>query len=94
MTVVIRLIGLASGEPSELDGRLVERFDPDYAGGLGRVWGTAEPRLALQFRRMADAIALVQSVSKVAPRRADGRPNRPLTAYTVEILPLQDTWHG
>lgn len=46
---------------------------------------TLDPNEALRWASPGDAIATwnMQSVSE--PFRSDGRPNRPLTAFTVEI---------
>lgn len=66
-------------------GSYLESYDPEYAGGMGVATWTTDPAKALTFSTVAEAAALYLSVPKARPRRGDGRPNRPLTAYTVEI---------
>jgi hypothetical protein len=39
----------------------------------------------MTFPDKAAAMAYYFTVSKTVPRRPDGRPNRPLTAYMIEI---------
>jgi hypothetical protein len=45
---------------------------------------------ALPFTSIAEAMATWNTVSKLHPRRPDGRPNKPLTALTVEIEPEKE----
>jgi hypothetical protein len=40
---------------------------------------------AMAFDDVKTALEYWQRQSTVVPRRTDGRPNRPLTAYTVEM---------
>ena len=67
-------------------GRYVKRYDPDYMGGRGRVWSSAEPKDAIQFGSFLEATEFWRQPSKVKPLREDGKPNRPLTAFTVTIV--------
>lgn len=87
----MRIEGLASGEPSPADGRYVVEYDPDREG-IDTV--TGEPMLCHlvttddrnQAKRYRDVVQGQQAwarVSKRWPVRSDGRPNRPLTAFTV-----------
>lgn len=50
----------------------------------GYILATTEPQHALRFRSHADAVAEWMRVSTSRPHRADGYPNRPLSAFTVE----------
>lgn len=88
---VIRLVervGIARvGSQAIPAGSWLERWDMDYAGGLGAAWWTVDPAKAHRFASPADAMAAWRSQSRLAPLRADGQPNRPLTAYTVEVIP-------
>lgn len=88
MTHAILIVADASGRPSEHSGRLVSRYDPDYMGGLGRVWTSDRHADALLFETAAAAFEYWRQPSKVRPLRDDGKPNRPLTAFTVQIVPL------
>jgi hypothetical protein len=48
---------------------------------------TSRPAHALQF---ADAAAALRCYRQERGRRPDGKPNRPLTSYTVEIMKIED----
>lgn len=91
--VVLRLIETASGQPTEYDGKFVEFYDPtycpegmDYDGGILLV--TSDIHQALQFKNAAAALAKWRESYGI---REDGEPNRPLTAWSIEILPLEAT---
>lgn len=78
-------------------GAWLESYDPDLTetqaraivargftgpdGGLVTV--TADPARAKRFGSAAEALREWRRVSRRVPRRADGRPNRPLSAFTV-----------
>jgi hypothetical protein len=85
MSYVIKLEADTAG-PSEHDGRYVLHYDPNYENGLGRVWTTAKPHLALQFETFVEAAEFWRQSSTIKPLREDGEPNRPLTAFTASIF--------
>lgn len=60
-------------------------FDVDANEGRGGTRLTRLPHRAMKFKSLADALAAYKKQSKVQPYRDDGEPNRPLTAFTVEI---------
>lgn len=66
----------------------VRGVDVDAYGGTGYVDLALEAHDALRFASPAAAIAFREQVSTVKPLRADGEPNRPLTAFEAEIRPL------
>jgi hypothetical protein len=71
---------------SEHDGRYVKDFQPDLnEWGQGNLSTTDVPTEAKQFANSGDAFAFWKQQSKRCPLRDDGKPNRPLTAYTVMI---------
>lgn len=82
----IKLICLADGRPSPLDGQYVKEYDPDCPGhpGFVHLVTTPDPEEALNLPT-AECFELWHRVSKRDPVRPDGKPNRPLTAYTAEI---------
>jgi hypothetical protein len=86
--ITLRLIGLHSGEPTELDGLYVVDYDPTpIADGDKRfvhVIATERRDLARQFPTLEEAIQFYRMESTAGPR-PDGQPNRPLTAYTIEF---------
>jgi hypothetical protein len=72
----------------------VQDCDVDAFGGQGHVTFTRVPSLAKQFMNAAEAMTYWQRQSTVLPLRPDGMPNRPLTAYTVEVRALKGTADG
>src|SRR5882672_5929531 len=87
MSFVLHIIGPAFGGPSTLDGLYVASYDPDARDGHGAVTGTADRTQALHFETPADAFTFWRQPSTVRPLRPDGRPNKPLTAFHIEIMP-------
>lgn len=73
-------------EPSEHEGRYVSRYDINAHDGRGQVWTTDNPREAIHFMTPVRAMRFYQRVSTVKPTREDGKPNRPLTAFTVSVF--------
>jgi hypothetical protein len=69
-------------------GKFVSFYDPDAEGGRGMYLTTNDPAEALQFESKEEAARCVRQQSSVAPYRADGKPNRPLTAFDLEFV----TW--
>lgn len=76
-------VGLGStGAPMDA---WVRDADVDARGGLGAVQFTTNPVEAKRFDDPAAALEYWRRPSRVLPTRPDGRPNRPLTAFTCEI---------
>lgn len=98
MSYVLKIewLGGSSGpvEPSEHEGRYVSRYDPDAHHGLGQVWTTRAPSNAIQFRTQQEAVEFYRQASSEKPIREDGRPNRPLTAFTVSVSDWQKEVFG
>jgi hypothetical protein len=44
----------------------------------------------MRFKTAGEAWMLWRRPSRVRPVRADGKPNRPLTAFTIEVLDEED----
>ena len=91
-SVVIRLVGLASGEPTPYDGQWLVDYDPARSGcdALGRpmlahVVTTADRDRARRFADAAEAYRVW--------RLPSGLPypmNAPLTAYTIAVTRISD----
>ena len=83
-TIRIMCIGWA-GQPQSAApaGLYLASYDPDGNGGQGAATWTEDPDRALQFATMAEAHACYTAVSRRRPVRSDGKPNRPLTAFSV-----------
>ena len=88
MSYALQLLCLASGLPSDFDGEYVTEFDPDFRDGLGRVDSTKDINKAKAFPDATAAFSFWKTQSKVRPTREDGRPNRPLTAFTVTTVKI------
>lgn len=83
MTYAIKVID-ADGSFS-----FVKEFDPDVRGEApyptGELVTTNEKAEALQFLSFRDAYEFILQQSTVTPLRPDGKPNRPLTKFNLEI---------
>lgn len=81
MTILMKCHGLANGE-SGPQGQFLQTFDPH----TGFSDWTADPNEAMEFETREAAWDLWRMVHATDPVRPwDDRPNRPLTAFTVEI---------
>lgn len=87
---LIRIIGAADGSPCPFAGQYVSRADCDAHGGRGELETTAHAAMALQFPDSETAIEFWRQQSTRHPTRPDGKPNRPLTAYTCDIGPAEN----
>ncbi len=72
---------------TDFDGRYVKAYDPTYqpvgapySGGILEV--TRDPNQALQFPDVAAAFEKWRQPHGIRP---DGEPNRPLTAWSMEV---------
>lgn len=91
--VVIRLWGLVDGTPTGFEGQFLVEYDPDRPGHdphgrpmLAHVRTTPHVGAALTFPTGVEAWACWRQQSTRWPHRPDGRPNRPLTAFTIEVV--------
>lgn len=83
---IIRIVGLVDGRTTGAEGGYIVRCDVEARGGRGALEVTQDPARALHFPDATWALRFVRRQSKTRPLRPDGQPNRPLTAYTVEIM--------
>jgi len=72
--------------PSSEDGQYVRACSVDAYNGIGHVEVTPDPERARQFDSVLEAVDFYRRQSNVMPLRDDGKPNRPLTCYTVEFV--------
>lgn len=98
MAWVIKLIHLVSGQPTPHDGRYLSAYDPHWlsepvpepfgGGRYVRALETTDNMAdALRFASVDAAMSLAAAVSPNRPVRPDGKPNRPLRAFTLEFIP-------
>lgn len=88
--VVIKCVGLAgvavNPEANVPVGAFLADFDADAHDGMGHATWTSDRALALEFDSAIAAFSFWKTQSTVRPKRRDGHPNRPLTAFSVEIV--------
>ena len=84
----LKIVGLISGDPTEYDGKFLVDYDPtpqtDEGGEFVHLIVADRRQDARQFDSMQAAMELYLAPSTKGPR-ADGEPDRPLTAYSVEV---------
>lgn len=84
MAYVLLCLGDALGGMTD-EGKYLKDFDVDAHQGLGSIhFGTLEE--AMRFDNRYAATKTVQTVSKVRPKRDDGKPNRLLSAWHWEVV--------
>lgn len=94
--LILRLLGTPRRETPH-DGKFIVDYDPTWMDapideGNGRrrlvkvLETTADRRLAKKFATMDEAYAYLTQASPNKPLRNDGKPNRPLTAYSTVIV--------
>lgn len=79
---LIRIWGYATGDASEFDGTFVKFYDP-FWGTQGRLITTPDPAQAKVY---PDGKAAFEEWRRSRGVRPDGKPDRPLTAFNVEII--------
>jgi len=84
---VIKIVGTVRGEETEFAGLFVMQYEPMAMDSLGHYKGgklicTRDLSQAMKFE---DAAAAMRCWQRQNGWRPDGKPNRPLTAFTVEI---------
>jgi hypothetical protein len=84
--VIMRLVGSATGVKTLVDGEYLVEYNPNANGGRGDLKTSADRADARRFPTAGDAMEFWRQQSKRRPYRPDGKPNRPLTAFSVEIL--------
>src|SRR3954466_4477754 len=87
VVIVIAAMPALMREPN-LVGQAVAWSDPDAHDGRGDAEFTLDPLRAKRFPNAADAMKYWRRQSTIRPTRDDGKPTRPLTAFTVVVLSL------
>lgn len=62
--------------------------DVDAHDGQGAVVISNSPPLAMQFDDIVHVMTYRDRVSTVRPLRDDGKPNRPLSYFTIGFIPV------
>lgn len=92
MIVIVNqgLMGSAINHTDESDvGSYLERYDPNYMLGDGAAWWTPDIDKAQRFADLTEAWECWRQTSTIKPLRADGLPNRPLTAYSITFKDIE-----
>lgn len=84
---VIHLLEPADGQKHPHAGAYLQDFIPGPLHSRGEGIATADLAQAKRFPSPAEALQYYRQTNGVRP---DGKPNRPLTAWTVEILPIDE----
>lgn len=93
MSVVIRfegLVGRATVANPVPVGSYLKSYDPEAQDGRGLAVWTPRRSEALVLGDFSVASDLWRAVPKCRPTREDGRPNRPLSAFSITIEHLRE----
>jgi hypothetical protein len=84
----LRTEGTVTGPPNspQVQGLYLKSYDPDAYEGRGDAEGTDDIEEALTFKTPEEALEFWQQPSTVKPLREDGKPNRPLTTFSIEVV--------
>lgn len=92
---MVRLLMLASGAPSELDGLWLVEYDPRRLGRTpggvpltAHLWCDSDPGAARIFASQAAAFEYIRRPSW--RHRTDGVTDRPIMAYHLATYPIDD----
>jgi len=93
---VMKIIGLASGGTTPIDGMYLMEYDPGRDGTLGgqpitaHIVCTPDKNKAMKFESLVELTETWKKTDPRNPTRHDGRPNRLLTAFTIESEACED----
>jgi hypothetical protein len=76
-----------AGPPGAPVGQYLLSYDPEAYQGRGWAEWTSDRAKALVFTDYSTAWEFWRQVPRCRPKRPDGHPNRPLTAFTVSLEP-------
>ena len=93
MRCLMRIVGLMGGMRTIHDGQFVQEYDPNRNDESDRphtVYLTTTLNLleAKKFDNVAAALEFWKLTDERCPLRPDGEPNRPLTAFSVEVVDM------
>jgi len=91
MTYVLRLCSVEGRVVSPAPvciGQFLASFDVEAHDGRGEAQFTADINRAMYFSTHVAAFEAWNTRSRTRPTRADGKPNKPLTAFTMTVMPV------
>lgn len=92
MSFVLRILAVSNGEDQHLpmpDSVYLKSYDIEAHDGRGSADLTSNKNKAVRFVSLNHAVGVWNTQSKIRPLRPDGKPNKPLTAFTVEVEELK-----
>ena len=69
-------------------GAYLASYDPEANDGQGHASWTENPATAMVFSSTEAAYECYRTVPANRPIRPDGKPNRPLTLFSIEVVPV------
>lgn len=94
MSFVIKCVGVGADDTGPLVGQYLRDWDLEADQGRGTSVWAPEINQAAVFASMAAALGAWHAQCTSVPVRPDGMPNRPLTAYAVEITDGGGPWQA
>jgi hypothetical protein len=86
LSFVIRSAGEATGEPNGTEGMFLESYNPEGNQGYGEFHWTKDVAKAKRYHHPADCLKDWNRVPDNHPIRSiDGKPNKPLTAFSILV---------
>lgn len=92
MSWVLRILAVSNGAGQHLqipDPVFLKSYDIEAHEGRGSADWTRDINNAMHFVSRGHAVGVWRMQSKIRPLRDDGKPNRPLTTFTVEVEELK-----
>jgi hypothetical protein len=83
VSVLIKVDSAMNPHQLAVVGMWLKWFDVEAHDGQGDAHFTDRRESALKFETVAEAFEAWRTQSRVRPLRADGHPNRPLTAFAI-----------
>jgi len=71
----------------------ISAYDVNARGGIGEAEVTLDIEEAILWDTAREVLQAWRTQSTVRPIRGDGQPNRPLSAYTITVLPVPGPSH-
>lgn len=84
--VVMKVWGRTNGSWIPERDTYLKSYDPEAFDGIGHAEFTADIKDALVMQDTAEFFRIWSAIPQNRPTRADGSPNKPLTAYDVEVV--------
>ncbi len=91
--MVMKILGLCHGTKTAFDGQYLKVYDAERDGVspegypmLAHIVTTSDINQAMRFESLHQLHAVWSKVCERMPIRPDGSKNRPLTAFSIEIV--------